>query len=232
MGTLDIAYADGVTRLTLDRPDRRNALTTEMLLELRTALIAVRDDPAVRVVVLTGSGSAFCGGADLKEFQHETSPRPGLARVRLVSEVIAALRNLEAISIAAVNGSAIGAGWGLALACDLCYAVSEAAFCLPEVRKGFRLPPAIVNRLVEVVGPVRGAEIAIGGAAYTAADGHAAGWVSQCFADVPALAAHADALARDLAANPRSSVLPVKQVLRRTSPGDLTPPTEYVWNEE
>lgn len=232
MATVHIEHDGGITRLKLDRPNSRNALTTELLLELRAALVAERDDPTTRVVTLTGSGSVFCAGADLKEFAHETSARSGLARVRLVSEVIAAFRNLEAVTIAEVSGAAVGAGWGLALACDLCYATSDATFCLPEVRKGFRLPPAIMNRLVQVAGPVRGAEIALGGAAYTAADGQAGGWVSQVFPDATARSAFVDPLVRDLAASPRSSVSTVKQVLRRSPPGELTPPSEYVWNEE
>lgn len=232
MSTVDVTSNEGVTTLTLDRPSQRNAITTAMLLELRAALGAVRDDPAARVVVLTGAGSAFCAGADLKEFEGSTSANAGLARVRLVSEVIAALRNLEQVSVAAVNGPAIGAGWGLALACDLCFAVTGATFSLPEVPKGHRLPAAIVSRLVEVVGPVRGAEIALGGASYPTSAGCAAGWVAQELPDRRALTEHAAGFASGLAGGPRSSVSTIKNVLRRGSSDELTPPPEYAWNEE
>ncbi|MGH3756771.1 enoyl-CoA hydratase/isomerase family protein [Actinophytocola sp.] len=230
--TLDVARADGVATLTLDRPESRNALTTDLLGRLRAALADIRDDPETRVVVLTGSGTAFCGGADLKELAGTPSPRPALARVRLVTEVIAALRNLEQPSIAAVNGAAHGAGWGLALACDVCFAVADASFSLPEVRKGLRLPAAIVTRLVEVVGAVRAAEIALGGGSYSVEDGRTAGWVTRGYPDATTLAEHASAFAVELAGHPLGAVSTVKQVLRRSTPGELTPPPEYAWNEE
>lgn len=230
--TLVVSSSDGVTTLTLDRPDSRNALTTELLSRLRTALVTIGDDPDARVVVLTGAGSAFCAGADLKEFPPGTPPRLTLARIRLVTAVIASVRALEQPTIAAVNGPASGAGWGLALGCDLCFACAEATFSLPEVRKGLRLPTAIVNRLVEVVGPIRAAEIAFGGDTYSVDQAVAAGWVSESMPDAPALAKHTTDFARELATRPRSAVSTVKQVLRRSSPGQLTPPPEYSWNEE
>jgi enoyl-CoA hydratase/carnithine racemase len=230
--TLEVSYAEGVGTLTLNRPDSRNALTTELLRELRAAIAALRDDPDTRVVVLTGAGSVFCAGADLKELAGVDSPRPGLARLRLVSEVIAGLRNLEQPTIAAVNGPALGAGWGLALACDLCFAVSDASFSLPEVRKGLRLPTVIVDRLVAVVGPLKAAEIALGGGVHSVADARAAGWVNDELPDVPALARHACELARELAGHPRGAVATVKHVLRRGAPDQLAPPTEHSWNEE
>jgi enoyl-CoA hydratase/carnithine racemase len=232
MTALEIVTADGVRTLTLNRPESRNALTTELLRQLRTALTDVRDDPGVRAVVLTGTGSVFCGGADLKELAGATSPGPSLARIRLVTEVVAALRNLEQPSIASVNGAAYGAGWGLSLACDVCFAVTGATFSLPEVRKGLRLPAAIVNRLVEVVGPVRAAGIAYDGDIHTVTEGLAAGWVNRELPDLPSLAEHAGGFARALATHPPSAVSTVKQVLRRGSPGELTPPPEYAWNEE
>jgi enoyl-CoA hydratase/carnithine racemase len=230
--TLRVSTSEGVTTLTLDRPDSRNALTTELLSELRTALMTVGDDPETRVVVLAGAGSAFCAGADLKEFPPGTPPRLTLARIRLVTSVIALVRALEQPTIAAVNGPASGAGWGLALACDLCFASAEATFSLPEVRKGLRLPTAIVNRLVEVVGPTRAAEIAFGGDTYSAEQAVAAGWVSESVPDAPALAKHTTDFARELAARPRSAVSTVKQILRHSRLPELTPPPEYSWNEE
>lgn len=230
--TLVVSTSEGVTTLTLDRPHAKNALTTELLSELRAALAAIHDDPDVRVVVLTGAGTAFCSGADLKEFASGAAPRLALARIRLVTQVIAAIRTLEQPTIAAVNGAAYGAGWGLALACDLCFVAADASFSLPEVRKGLRLPTTIVNRLVEVVGPIRAAEIAFGGATYSAEDALAAGWVSESLPDAPALTKHTTEFARELATRPRSAVSTVKQILRRSSAAELTPPPEYSWNEE
>ena len=223
---------EGVATLSLNRPDRRNALTTDLLRALLDELDAIQDSPHVRVVVLTGSGGTFCAGADLHEFAGAADPTAGQRRVRLVTTAIARLRNLEQPTIAAVAGAAFGAGWGLSLACDLTYATADAGFCLPEVRKGLRLPSAITARLVEVVGPVRAAEIALTGDTVTAEAGVAAGWVARTLPDPAAMADHVTALARALASQPRARVAQVTQVLRRSTSGELAPPPEYGWNEE
>lgn len=222
----------GVTTLTLNRPDSRNALTTELLRALLHELDAIQDSPDVRCVVLTGAGGTFCAGADLHEFAGGSDPNGGQRRIRLVTAVIARLRNLEQPTVAMVEGAAYGAGWGLSLACDLTYATADAVFCLPEVRKGLRLPPAITARLVEVVGPVRAAEIALIGETFTADAGVTAGWVAGTSPDPTAMADHVTALTRALASQPRRVVAQVTQVLRRSSHDGLTPPPEYGWIEE
>lgn len=222
----------GVVTLTLHRPESRNALTTELLRSLLAELADVQDSPEPRAVVLAGAGGAFCAGADLKELGTTPSAEDSQRRIRLVTEVIARLRNLEQPTIAVVTGPAYGAGWGLALACDLAVASSSARFSLPEVPKGLRLPPSITARLVEVVGPVRAADIALGGGTYGSDEGVALGWLAHALPDDESAHAHALDFARRLAASPRSSVAHVKQVLRRGSPHDLTPPPEYAWIEE
>jgi 2-(1,2-epoxy-1,2-dihydrophenyl)acetyl-CoA isomerase len=232
---MDILLRDddcGVATLTLNRPDRRNALTTDLLRALAFELDAIQDDRRVRAVVLTGAGGTFCAGADLEEFASTTEPHGPQRRIRLVTDVIARLRNLEQPTVAAVSGAAFGAGWGLALACDLTYASADACFCLPEVAKGFRLPTAITARLVQVIGPVPAAEITLVGARHTAADGVRAGWVARELADPDAVAEHSANVARTLASRPRRVVAQVEQVLRRGSHDELTPPPEYAWNEE
>ncbi len=133
----------------------------------------------MRVVVLGGAGESFCAGADLGEFPDGASAAQSLARLRLVSEVLEQLMDLEQPTLATVNGSAVGAGWGLALACDLCFASAGAGFALPEVAKGYRLPAVLVARLVQVVGPVRAAQITFGGDTYPTTDAVAGGWVSR-----------------------------------------------------
>jgi enoyl-CoA hydratase/carnithine racemase len=222
----------GVATLVLNRPDRRNALTTDVLRALLGERAATQDSPHGRGVVHTGAGATFCAGADLDEFTGSTDPHGPQRRIRLVTEVIARLRNLEQPTIAAVCGAAFGAGWGLALACDLTYASSDAAFCLPEVAKGLRLPTAITSRLVQVVGPVRAAEIALIGDRHTAADGVRAGWVARELPDARTLEEHTTSRARAVASRPRRAVEQVEQVLRRGSYDELMPPAEYAWNEE
>ena len=221
---------DGVTELRLNRPERRNALTSALLRELRGQLTLIGDDPGTRVVILTGEGGAFCAGADLAEIPPDAPARLGLARLRLVAEVLRRLRELEQPTIAAVNGPAVGAGWGLALACDLCFAVTGASFQLPEVAKGFRLPEPLASRLVQVAGPVRAAEIMFGGQAYQASDALAAGWVARVYPAEPELAAQAWRFASGLAAVPRRSVAAAKQAL---APGPAPfPPDQLRWTDE
>jgi enoyl-CoA hydratase/carnithine racemase len=223
---------DGVARLELHRPDVRNALSTALLQQLRDQLAAIRDDPTPRVLVLTGAGEAFSAGADVKEFPAGASAQQGLVRIRLVAEVIRRLSELEVPTLAAVHGPAVGAGWGLALACDVCFATRDARFALPEVAKGFRLPAPLVDRLVQVVGPVRAADIVLGGATYSAADALAGGWVTRVL-DTPAeLAAQADQLTCALAASPRRSVATAIGPLRRSLPTGPFPPPELIWTEE
>lgn len=232
MEILHRADAAGVAVLTLHRPDSRNALTTELLRALADELHAVQDSPQVRAVVLAGADGAFCAGADLKEFADRPSPQGSQRRVRLVSQVVAQLRNLEQPTVAVVHGPAYGAGWGLALACDLTFASVTASFSLPEVRKGLRLPVAITQRLVDIVGPVRAAEIAFGGGRYGPEQGLAAGWVADVLPDDRTCTEHAMTFARDLAGQPRAAVATVKQVLRADAYRHLTPPPDYAWNEE
>jgi enoyl-CoA hydratase/carnithine racemase len=120
----------------------------------------------------------------------------------LVSEVLQRLRELDAPTIAAVQGAAIGAGWGLALACDLCFASADARFALPELAKGFRIPRVLIERLVEVVGPVRAAELTLAGTAYDAAAAERAGCVTRVLPTRETLEAEAWSLAARLAALP------------------------------
>lgn len=224
--------ADGVAELRLDRPEARNALSTQLLAELRDGLRAVRDDPAVRVLLLTGTGLVFSAGADTREFGPKPPAGPSLARIRLVAEVLRDIAELQVPSLAAVNGPAVGAGWGLALACDLCFAAEQATFSLPEVAKGYRLPAPLVSRLAEVVGPVRAAEIVYGGATHSARDLQAAGAVSRVLADRDELMRQAREFCAALAARPRRAVATARVPLRALRPPAPFPPTELFWTEE
>lgn len=213
MSTATITRDGGVVEIRLDRPERRNALTTELLRELRAALAAAEDDSSCRALVMSGAGSVFCAGADLDEFGPEASDDDRIARVGLVSEVMERLMGLDRPTIAAVQGAAVGAGWGLALACDLCYADADATFTLPEVAKGFRIPSILVARLVQLAGPTRAARIALTGEKLTADEAAAAGCVARVCAPRTA-GSEASALAERLAASPDSSIACVIEPLR------------------
>jgi 2-(1,2-epoxy-1,2-dihydrophenyl)acetyl-CoA isomerase len=130
------ADAGGVRTITLNRPHRKNAIDAALWAALRDALVAAGTDAGVRAVVLTGAGGAFCSGADI-------SGRPGgpdgahpAALLRTVSEVALLLHELPVPTIAKVTGVAVGAGWNLALGCDLVVAVPEARFSQIFARRG------------------------------------------------------------------------------------------------
>jgi enoyl-CoA hydratase/carnithine racemase len=191
---------DGVVELVLDRPGVRNAFTTELLETLRAHLATVQGP-----LLLTGAGEAFCAGADLRETATD-------ARFMLAGEVLRDLRALETPTLAAVHGPAIGGGWGLALACDLCFASRAATFCLPEVAKGFRLPEPLMRRLTDVVGPVRAAELAYAGTRWDASNALAGGSVTRVYDDRDTLLAAARDLCADLARRPARSLATAKGV--------------------
>jgi 2-(1,2-epoxy-1,2-dihydrophenyl)acetyl-CoA isomerase len=194
------ADRDGVAELTLARPERRNAFDVALLERLLEHLRALGD---CRAVLLTGAGEAFCAGADLGEPARER-------RFELIAEALHALRELPQPTVAAVHGPAIGGGWGLALACDLCFASRSARFCLPELAKGFRLPEPLMRRLVEVVGPIRAAELAYAGTAWQAEDALAAGCVTRVLGSREELLGAARELCVSLAARPPASVATAK----------------------
>jgi 2-(1,2-epoxy-1,2-dihydrophenyl)acetyl-CoA isomerase len=223
---------DGVAELRLNRPDHRNALSTALLTELRDHLAAVQADPSVRVVLLTGAGPAFSAGADLREFAPGTPPAATLPRLRLVVENLRRIGELEQPTLAAVHGPAVGAGWGLALACDLCFAAEPATFALPEVAKGLRLPALLVTRLVQIVGPVRAADVIFGGAAHSSGAALSMGWISRVLPTAEDLAVEARALAAVLATRPLRALTAAKHPLRQLAPHAPFPPTELAWTEE
>jgi enoyl-CoA hydratase/carnithine racemase len=125
----------GVARLTLDRPEKRNALSHDLLAQLETALAHLGSDPAVRVVVLAANGPAFCAGHDLGEMVgRDEAEYQGL--FALCSQVMQQLRRLPQPVIARVHGLATAAGCQLVAACDLAVASEQAAFATPGVKIG------------------------------------------------------------------------------------------------
>lgn len=136
-----LVESDGpVTTVTLNRPERRNGLDSAMLVEFEEVLHRIRDDRSVRAVVLTGAGTVFCAGAapDSAKKQAERGDMAGSSTggPRMIGRIFDQLAHLEVMTVAAVNGHAIGGGWSLALAADYCLAVPEAQFWVPEVDLG------------------------------------------------------------------------------------------------
>jgi 2-(1,2-epoxy-1,2-dihydrophenyl)acetyl-CoA isomerase len=132
MNHLLIDDRDGVRTLTLNRPERKNAITPELWLDLAEALRVADACDDVRAVVLTGAGGAFCSGADIGTGE-AVHPRRKLQRL---TDVALALHNLSVPTIAKVAGVAVGAGWNLALGCDLVVATPESRFCQIFAKRG------------------------------------------------------------------------------------------------
>jgi enoyl-CoA hydratase len=158
-----------IATLTFNRAEKRNPLNEEILLELEEMLHQVRDDPQVRVMIFTGSGNTFSAGADLSQIRGigDVQERQRIfaeyrkRRGRLVGRALDVLVNLEPITIAAINGYAVGGGWALALGCDFKIAVEEAQFWFPEVDLGVPLSAGATALLVAHVGPTKAKEIII-----------------------------------------------------------------------
>ena len=192
---------DGVARLTIDRPARRNALSWEVVGTLRRLLARARADEAVRVVVLTGAGdTAFCAGADLGGMAEGDGP---LALHDARGELARLFEELWALgkpTIARVRGYALAGGMGLALACDLVVAAEDATFGTPEIDVGL-WPHMITVPLVRSMPPKKALELMMTGRRVGAAEADAIGFVTRVV-PVDELDAAVDELAATLAAKP------------------------------
>ena len=159
METLALATdARGVATLTLNRPDRRNALSATMIAELTEAAAALAADPAVRAVVLTGAGDSFCAGGDLgwMRAQMDADRATRIAGATALARMLRALNELPKPLIGRVNGQAYGGGVGMMAVCDVCVGVAGARFGLTETRLGLipaTISPYVIARMGE--GPAR-----------------------------------------------------------------------------
>lgn len=126
---------NGVRTLTLNRPRRKNAIDRKLWIELAQALVAAGNDQDVRVLVITGAGGAFCSGADIS-IPDDSHP---VHRLQLLTDVALALHELPMPTIAKVTGVAVGAGWNLALGCDLVAATPESTFCQIFAKRGLSI---------------------------------------------------------------------------------------------
>ncbi|PYM54983.1 MAG: hypothetical protein DMD79_23700 [Candidatus Rokuibacteriota bacterium] len=202
-----LAREGPIVTVTLDRPERRNALSDPLLAELEAAFAGLRDDATTRVVIVTGAPPVFSAGADAplrRGMSPEERRRTFQARKsqfrRLFERVNTLLENLEQATVAAI---------GLTLACDFRWAAAEAELWIPEVDLGVPLGVGTTTRLVRLVGPARAKEVIMEGRRYTATEAQTLGLVHRV---VPA-AQLLDAVreyARQLAAKPFRPLAEVK----------------------
>ena len=148
MDLLSYSADAGIARITLNRPEKRNALNPELIAALSEALAISAHDPAVRVVLITGAGKDFCAGLDLAalDANHEADAMGHLDSAQRLADVLLAIRRHPHPVVAAVQGRALGGGAGIATACDLILAAESAAIGYPEVKIGF--VPAMVGALL------------------------------------------------------------------------------------
>ncbi|WP_031166680.1 enoyl-CoA hydratase-related protein [Streptosporangium roseum] len=221
----DVLYSvgdDAVATITLDRPEAMNSLTVRAKADLLEALTMASQAPAVRAVLLTGSGRAFCAGQDLNEHAANLEAGRGLNdTVRThYNPIIRTITGMGKPVVAAVNGVAAGAGASLAFACDLRIASDRAKFAMAFTGIGLAPDSGASWTLQRLVGPARAAELLLLGEPFDAARALELGVVSKV---VPAdeLAAAAHALAVRLAQGPTSAYAATKRALESAASGSL-----------
>jgi enoyl-CoA hydratase len=201
-----------VATVTIDRPAQLNALNSQVLSELLRAFQALRDDRAVRVVILTGAGEkAFIAGADIKEMADKT-PLAGRAFADLGLAVLDAIESLPQPVLAAVGGFALGGGTEVALACDLVYASSKARFGQPEVNLGIIPGFGGTQRLARLVGRNLAKEIIFTGDLVDAQRAREIGLVSAVF-EPAELLAKVRAVAEKIAAKGPLAIAAAKRAI-------------------
>jgi 2-(1,2-epoxy-1,2-dihydrophenyl)acetyl-CoA isomerase len=215
--------ADGVATLTLNRPDRLNALSAPIMDGLLEALPRLAADPAVGVIVVTGSGRAFCSGGDVKRMAEGAAEPPmeeAVARLRGRMEVSRLLHEIPKVTIAMVNGPAAGAGLSIALACDLRFAGQSARFVTAFAKVGFSGDFGGSYFLSKLVGTGKARELYYTAAPLDAAQALALGVVNRVVADAD-LAATTMEFARKLARGPRIALALMKKNFNAAESGTL-----------
>jgi methylglutaconyl-CoA hydratase len=210
--TIQLAYDSGIATITLNRPDKRNAISFELIDDLLRALQEVETSDAI-VLILTGAGKAFSSGMDLDNLKSllGRSPEQNLEDSATMVQLFRSLYEFPKVTIAAVNGAAIAGGTGLALLCDFTLAVPEAKFGYTEVRIGF--VPAIVSTfLLRQVGEKQARDLLLTGRIIGAEEASKMGLVNEIVAP-DKLLARARELAALLMENSPASLRATKKLL-------------------
>jgi methylglutaconyl-CoA hydratase len=218
--TIQLAYDGGIATITLNRPDKRNAISFELIDDLLRALQEVEKSGAL-VLIVTGSGKAFCSGMDLENLKAllGRTPEQNLQDSETMVRLFRALYEFPKVTIAAVNGAAIAGGTGLALLCDFTLAVPEAKFGYTEVRIGF--VPAIVSTfLLRQVGEKQARDLLLTGRLFGAEEAMRMGLVNEIVAPEN-LMTRAHDLAALLMENSPASLRATKKLLTDHSRAEI-----------
>ena len=218
--TLQLTYEGSIATITLNRPEKRNAISFELIADLLQALDEVEKSSAL-VLILTGAGKAFCSGMDLENLKAllGRTPEQNVEDSRTMVRLFRSLYEFTKVTIAAVNGPAIAGGTGVALLCDFTVAVPEAKFGYTEVRIGF--VPAIVSTfLLRQVGEKQARDLLLTGRIFDAEEAFRMGLVNEIVSS-DNLLARARGLATSLMQNSPTSLRATKKLLNDHARAEL-----------
>ena len=221
-GTLQVDYEEPVLYVTFDRPGRANAMNPQMDKELDEVMSSVNKNPGCRFVVFTGAGTVFSAGADLKELAESIADNPedsSWIRQDQIhrQEFLRKFDTIDQITVAAINGPAIGAGMALAMACDFRLIAEEAALSLPEVDRGMFFSGGGTPRLVNLVGAAKAKELIMLGDEISAHEAKSLGLVTKV---IPAgqLPQAVEAFVSKLASKPFEPLKLTKKIINASAP--------------
>ncbi len=220
---LKFSIADGIARIVLDRPDRMNAFTFEMIDAWTAALQQCRTDESVKVVLVTGTGSAFCSGGDIVEMGDRLDHTPEQRKHELfqrIERIPLALEDLDKPVIAVVNGVATGAGMDMALMCDIRYAAQSARFAETYVKVGLVPGAGGAHFLPRLVGVAKALELFLTGEFVDADEALRIGLVNKVFPDAT-LMQEAEKIARRMVQAPALTLRMTKRAIYQGMRNDL-----------
>jgi len=211
---------EGICTITLNRPAALNAMNAALLEATAAAFDAAHADPAVRVIVFTGAGRAFCAGDDLKEHRHPRDEAEARERVERIQRVTRSICLGDRFVIGAINGWAVGGGFEWALNCDLTLWAESARAFFPEYAWGMFVTGGVTALLARMVGLNKAREMLLLGERYTARELHEAGAAWRVVAD-ERLLEEASAVARRIAALPPAPLADLRRALRAVACSEL-----------
>jgi methylglutaconyl-CoA hydratase len=213
--TITLHESDGIALLTLNRPDKRNAISYELIGDLQHALEAISSSQS-QVLIITGAGKAFCSGMDLDNLKSliGRTEEQSLEDSHIMARLFRSIYDFPKPAIAAVNGAAVAGGTGIATICDFTLATPEAKFGYTEVRIGF-VPAIVSNFLLRQVGEKHARDLLLTGRIFDAAEALRLGLVNE-IVEPGHLLPRAYELARTLMENSPSSLRGTKELLSQT----------------
>jgi 2-(1,2-epoxy-1,2-dihydrophenyl)acetyl-CoA isomerase len=220
--TLRYGVHDGVATIELARPDKRNAISAQMFSELGDAAEAAASDPGIRAVLVRGAGPSFCSGIDVTLLGQLAGTRGARLRsfIRTAQRPFLTLAQMDKPSVAEVQGHALGAGFQLALACDLRVCAEDVRFALLEVRFGLIPDLGGLHRLSRLIGPARTKELVWTGRTVEPEEAERLGLANRVV-PTDTLAKEGEALAREVAASPPIPVSLTKSLIGRAAETSL-----------